>query len=95
MRVDDSGLTWLGPGVHRKSSGEEGFVVVSELEPELPLDLAEFRVRETGVDRADGSESQATHGLLAEPPAGVTELINPCRHEAGLYLATCRASTKP
>jgi len=86
MGVDDSGLARLGLGVHGKSGSEEGSVVVREPEPELLLDGVELRVGQTWIDRADGSETQATHGVPAKPPATVNELINPACHDAGLYL---------
>lgn len=44
------------------------------------------------VDRAHGPQSQTTHGLPTEPLAVVFDLVNRCRHEAGLYLAPCLGS---
>jgi hypothetical protein len=87
MRIDHPRLAWLGSSIHWKPRGEEGSVVVSELKPKLLLDPVKLRVGEARVDRAHGSESQPTHGLLTETTAIFTALIKPCPHAAGLYLA--------
>ncbi|BCJ75909.1 hypothetical protein CS0771_54530 [Catellatospora sp. IY07-71] len=69
-------------------------MVVGEPEPELLLDLVELRIGQTRVDRAHRSQSQTTHGLPTEPLAVVFDLVNRCRHEAGLYLAPYRGSIR-